>query len=351
MTAPAPPSRQRFIQDALGLSVEEFLDGIQEWRTHGPHRTAKRLDAANVAVMADVDYLLSLSDVPASDVHIIQGSAVKNDRRVINRTGGINAAYVYQRFLKGATIRLHRAQHYLPRVAAFAGELAAALAIRVTANIYLTPEGGTGLMPHYDGHDVVVLQCVGGKRWRLYADFAPATPLPTNKAHRFNPQRHKPGAVEREVRMAPGDLLWLRRGLMHEAVPEGGGPSLHVTFALNTLTLGELMQGALELAAEEDVELRREIPWRERLNPEAFDAAAITSLAAEALASGDRAKRALRNSRQQWETARTPPVGHWFAAHGVGGPDGMARLEGRVAERVREIRRAANRPDEAGQPP
>ena len=48
MTA-SPPSRQQFIQDALGLSVEEFLDGIREWRTYGPHRTAKRLDAANVA--------------------------------------------------------------------------------------------------------------------------------------------------------------------------------------------------------------------------------------------------------------------------------------------------------------
>ena len=350
MTAP-PPNRQRFIQDALGLPVEEFLDGIREWRTHGPHRTAKRLDAANVAVMVDVDYMLSLSDVPASDVHIIQGNAIKNDRRVINRVGGINAAYVYQRFIKGATIRLHRAQHRLPRVAEFGAELAAALATRVTANIYLTPEGGSGLMPHYDGHDVVVLQCAGRKRWRLYADFAPATPLPTNDAHRFNPQRHKPGAVEREVRMAPGDVLWLRRGLMHEAVPEGSGPSLHVTFALNTLTLGELAQRTLELAIEEDVELRREIPWRERLHTEAFDAAAVASLNAEALSSPDRAERALRDCRRQWETgARTPPAGHWFAAHGVGGLDGMARLEGRIAERVREIRRAANRPDEAGRP-
>ena len=334
---PPPPNRQGFIQDTLGLSVEEFLNGIREWRAHGPNRTAKWLDAANVAAMVDIDYLLHHSGVPASDVHIVEGDVIEKDRRVIDRFGRIRAGYVYRRFLKGATIRLAHAHHRLPRVAAFAGELASALATSVTANLYLTPEEGAGLMPHYDPHDVVVLQCVGRKRWRLYADFAPAAPC-------FNPQRHKPGVVEREVRMAAGDVLWLRRGVMHEAVVEGG-PSLHVTFALNTLTLGELMQRTLKLAVEEDVELRGEIPWEVRLHPETFDDDTIACLAAEALTSGDRAKRVLRNCRQQWETARTPPAGHWFGAHGVG-PDGMARLENRIAERIRQLRRDA--PDEAG---
>lgn len=351
MTA-SPPSRtgrQRFIPDLLGLSVKEFLAGVQEQKAYGPHRTAPRLDAANVAVMADVDYLLCHSKVPASDVHVIDGPSVWRDRRVIGQNGAINSAYVYERFVKGASIRLLGVHRHLPRVAGLAGELAAALAARVGANIYLSPAGAMGLRPHYDGHDVLVLQCAGVKRWQIYADFAPAVQLPTNDVLKFDPTRHKPGRVGREVRMKAGDVLYLPRGLMHTAEAEGA-PSLHVTFSLNTLTLGELLQCALRLAVEEDVQLRREVPLEMRLSPEAFDADAVASVAAQALASSGRMQRALEICRQEWEKAKTPPADHWFAAHGTG-RDGMARLEGAVAARVRAIRRAANRPDGASPAP
>ena len=346
MTAPGNAvcdSGGRFIRDALGLSVEEFLAAAGERRMLGPHRTAPRLDAANVAVMADIDYLLCHSEFSTSDVHVIDGVAVAHDRRMVRRNGGVNSTYVYERFVKGASIRLVGAHRQLPRVAGFASELAAALAARVGANIYLSPAGGKGLAPHYDGHDVVVLQCVGVKRWRIYADFAPAVQSPTNEVLKFNPQRHVPGRVEREVQITAGEVLYLPRGVMHTAEAEGA-PSLHVTFSLNTLTLGELLQCALKLAVEEDVQLRREVPWEKRLRPEEFDAAAAASLAAEALASGGRMERALEGCRREWEKAKVPPGGHWFAAHGDA-REGMAHLEVAVADRVRAIRRAANRPD------
>lgn len=347
MTA-SPPSRtgrQGFIRDALGLSVEEFLALVKERKMYGPHRTAPRLDAANVAVMADLDYLLCHSEVPASDVQVIDGPAVRSDRRMVCKNGAINSTYVYERFVKGASIRLLGVHRQLPRVAGFASELAAVLAARIGANIYLSPAGRTGLMPHYDGHDVLVLQCAGIKRWRIYADFAPAVQLPTNEVLKFNAQRHKPGRVESEVRLQAGDVFYLPRGLMHTAEAEGA-TSLHVTFSLNTLTLGELLRRTLKLAVEEDVQLRHEVPWEMRLGTEIFDADAVASVAAQALASGDRMQRALDDCRREWEKAKTPPADHWFAAHGTG-RDGMARLEGAVAARVRAIRRAANRPDGA----
>ena len=338
----------RFIRDALGLSVEEFLAAAGERRMLGPHRTAPGLDAANVAVMADVDYLLCHSGVPSSDIQIIDGAVVR-DRRMVGKNGRVISAYVYERFVKGASVRLCGVHRQLPRVARFAGELAAALAARIGANIYLSPAGGAGLKPHYDGHDVVVLQCAGTKRWRIYADFAPAVRLPTNEALKFDPHRYAPGRVEREVRMTAGEVLYLPRGVMHTTEAEGDA-SLHVTFSLNTLTLGELLQRTLRLAVEEDVRLRQEVPWEERLRPEAFDAAAAASLAAEALASGGRVERALEECRREWEKATSPPADHWFAAHGTG-RGGMAHLERTVAERVRAIRRVANRPDGAGRAP
>ena len=186
--------KEGFIQEILGLPAEAFLSDVQEQAVRGPHRAAARV-AAGVVAMADVDYLLNHAALQPFDVHIISGRAQTRDRRVFDWGGVPNAAYVYQQFLEGKTVRFHAAHRYLPRVAGFADDLSSALAVEVGANVYLSPEGGKGLDPHYDSHDVVVLQCVGAKRWRIYADFSPAAPLPRGKVLRFESGRYKPGST------------------------------------------------------------------------------------------------------------------------------------------------------------
>ncbi len=64
--------------------------------------------------------------------------------------------------------------------------------------------------------------------------------------------------------MAPGDVLYLPRGVMHEAMVQAGGePSLHVTVGMLEPGLGEMLRHLLaELEAEEPA-LRAAIPtWR-----------------------------------------------------------------------------------------
>jgi bifunctional lysine-specific demethylase and histidyl-hydroxylase NO66 len=36
------------------------------------------------------------------------------------------------------------------------------------ANVYITPGNAAGFTPHYDVHEVFVLQVAGKKRWTLY---------------------------------------------------------------------------------------------------------------------------------------------------------------------------------------
>lgn len=331
--------KEGFIQEILGLPAEAFLSDVQEQAVRGPHRAAARV-AAGVVAMADVDYLLNHAALQPSDVHIISGRAQTRDRRVFDWGGVPNAAYVYQQFLEGKTVRFHAAHRYLPRVAGFADDLSSALAVEVGANVYLSPEGGKGLDPHYDSHDVVVLQCVGAKRWRIYADFSPAAPLPRGKVLRFESGRYKPGRVDREIRMTAGDVLYIPRGVMHEAWTEEGD-SLHATFSLNTPSLGELMIRALELAMEEDVELRCAVPWDMRVDPDAFDDSVAVGVA-ETLASGGWLKKAGRDYRDKYRKPRAAPAGHWFSAHG-GREDGMDRLRCMYTDAVRRTRRHAGR--------
>ena len=54
------------------------------------------------------------------------------------------------------------------RLAAVARSLEVELNFPTQVNAYITPPQSSGLLPHYDDHDVVVLQIQGSKSWHLY---------------------------------------------------------------------------------------------------------------------------------------------------------------------------------------
>lgn len=272
--------------------------------------------------MADVDYVLNHAALPPEDIHIIQGGSAVPDRRAFDRNHRANVGYIYQRFTQGASFRVHNVQRYLPRAGDFAAKLAAALAIEVDANIYVSPGNGEALGVHYDGHDVLVLQCVGSKRWRLFAPGEDTPRLPRRLAQRHNPARHRPGELVAEARLAPGDVLYVPRGTMHHAAVEDEA-SLHLTFPIRTPTWGELALSALRLAMEKDVALRTAVPYAMRADPASADAAAAPAMIRAMLSEGR-----LVQTLEEYQHERgrnTIPAPHWFSAH-QDGLDATERL-------------------------
>lgn len=91
---------------------------------------------------------------------------------------------------------------------------------------YLTPADAQGFPPHYDDVEVFVLQLDGCKKWRLYdrpdALTAPAAAVTTA----FSAAQLGPPTAEFVLR--PGDVLYLPRGVVHEAVSLQDH-SLHIT--------------------------------------------------------------------------------------------------------------------------
>jgi len=122
----------------------------------------------------------------------------------------------------------------------------------VFAVMYLTPRGSQAVRAHTDDQDVFVLQLAGSKHWRIYS-----TPLPLPYEHE---QLGKEPATQLsseilgqprlEVHLQPGELLYLPRGVPHEARADGGSSSLHLTLTVQTSDLtwaGLLMDGMQEL--------------------------------------------------------------------------------------------------------
>lgn len=122
------------------------------------------------------------------------------------------------------------------------------------ANAYLTPGRSSGFPPHYDCHDVLVLQIGGRKRWLIDE---PMITLP-HDSQVFNPETFTGGARVMEVDLEAGDLLYLPRGLVHSTITAESF-SAHVTVGINVYSwvdcVAEVMAGAADVPA-----LRRALP-------------------------------------------------------------------------------------------
>lgn len=155
----------------------------------------------------------------------------------------------------------------------------------VRANAYYTPPRAQGLDPHYDDHDVLVLQLHGAKRWRLHGEAVKWPRKPMTET--LPPQLVNPKPTE--VTLAAGDVLYLPRGQVHEAAAQETA-SLHLTLSLHAATWGDV----LARLVEQDEALGAPLPvgFCRGATPRAEDMAALAAIAG-GLAQGPGVNRAL----------------------------------------------------------
>jgi lysine-specific demethylase/histidyl-hydroxylase NO66 len=197
---------------------------------------------------------------------------------------------VLAEFAAGATLVLQGLHRVWPPIQAFATGFTEQLGHPVQVNAYVTPPENSGFAPHYDTHDVFVLQFAGRKRWRIHE---PVFPLPL----RDQPWQDRKTAVAArsaetpliEEILEPGDALYLPRGYLHAATSLGE-VSGHLTVGVHPITRRALADQLLATLAD-DVALRRALPLGVDLsNPAALDAEIDATIAAlhEAIDRSDR---------------------------------------------------------------
>ena len=170
--------------------------------------------------------------------------------------GRISHTAVAREYLRGATIILPHLHESLFQLGEFSRSLEEIFSCHIQTNIYLTPSGNQGFPPHYDNHDVFIMQISGAKAWRLY-DMPVGTPF---RGERFQLHAHQAGEVREEFTLRAGDCVYIPRGLMHDAENVGDEPSLHITVGLITKTWADLLLEAVSELALEEPGFRRSLP-------------------------------------------------------------------------------------------
>jgi ribosomal protein L16 Arg81 hydroxylase len=241
------------------LSVETFLDDI--WAKTHHHITRDCPDYFDTLLPgpSTVDELLKGFRHEPSAVRMTRGKDKKGPDNYRLADGSLDLDGVRDDVAAGYTIVLDGVEQYVRPVGALARSLEVALNFPVQVNAYVTPPQSTGLIPHYDDHDVLILQIQGSKTWHLYV----GADLPPREI-----QRDKDKAVDlaslpapTDLRLDPGDVLYVPRGRVH-AAEANAEPSIHLTVGIHAPTVLMLAIGALYSQSFRDDRLNARLPVR-----------------------------------------------------------------------------------------
>jgi ribosomal protein L16 Arg81 hydroxylase len=170
-------------------------------------------------------------------------------------TGGVPRRCLDGRFqtllAKGATLVLNSLEAHADPARQLCEEVHRFAGFPTGSNAYVSFGGDGSFGPHWDTHDIVVLQLVGRKRWRVGPPTFPL-PLPAHTSRASGQQAPRLSALDELIEA--GDVLYLPRGWWHEVTPLAE-PSLHLSVGIYVPSvldaLGLLCQQLLplELAA------------------------------------------------------------------------------------------------------
>lgn len=215
---------------------------------------------ASIFSLADLDSLISLSaNVSRQHLRLVktEGGHLNERPLELNPDGTSDVYAAYRAYMDGFSIVANSLDtRWLP-VARLCRNLEKELRQRVVANLYVTPADAQGFTPHYDTHDVVVLQLEGSKQWRI---FRPVVSLPLEDSNAPIEQSHLEQPY-RELLMEAGDLLYLPRGWVHEAATSRVS-SIHLTLGIHVTKWLDVLLDAIVMGAADDEELRATFPFK-----------------------------------------------------------------------------------------
>lgn len=237
-------------------SSEEFMTSVLERQVLHSEKCVSSFEIEALLSTQTLNSLFARYPLQPSRYQLIKDGTVDRDAPR-HSAGGMDPKYIAAAYAEGQTIRLNSVHESVPAVGALCRDLAEECKCAVFANVYMTPARNPGFDPHYDDHDVLVIQCHGSKEWRIHDEYANRTALPL-AGFQFDAQKYVPGPPTRSLMLNAGDTLYIPRGHMHSARAQDAG-SVHITLSLNWPTWNELLMDVIARSSLDDVDMRRAI--------------------------------------------------------------------------------------------
>lgn len=223
---------------------------------------------AHVLSWRQINRLLDMTHIWTSrSLQLVMDSApVPAEQYCIRATGrdGVavlqpDAALLRDWVRRGASLVLNDVDSLTPGLAGVSAALEGAGLGKAQGNVYISWQSHKAFGSHFDTHDVWAVQVEGEKTWNLWDGRAEwPIPHPVFRSLSQAQRDQDRGRLREQVRLVPGDLLYLPRGWYHDALAEAPA-SVHVAFGVNAPLGMDLLNILLERALH-DVEFRKPLP-------------------------------------------------------------------------------------------
>lgn len=171
------------------------------------------------------------------------------DKNKSYRAGGVQGLEAVLADMRdNGTLVLDQLHRNDPNLQLLCRKLASELGHRFQTNLYLTPPRGKGFSPHWDNHDVFILQVLGSKHWKIEKERrafprAPDETMPDEG-------RDLQGELT-TFTLEQGDIIYIPRGFVH-AAECGSDPSLHITLGFTAVFFDEILYAIIKAAILRD---------------------------------------------------------------------------------------------------
>jgi ribosomal protein L16 Arg81 hydroxylase len=231
------------------ISVETFLSEYWEQKPLVVHRNESHY-YGDLLTVADFDR--NIASQPY--VKAAEATTKSNKRMDTDSTKGLET--LLAEMWSGKTLVLDQLQQREPKLDRLCRVLQRELGYFWQTNCYLTPPKGIGFTPHWDNHDVFILQVFGSKHWKVENErrrLPGRTDFMADEEGRFV----KDDAASFTLKQ--GDLIYIPRGVVH-AAECGADPSLHVTLGVNPRTWEDLLNATISDLVKQDKSLQLALP-------------------------------------------------------------------------------------------
>jgi hypothetical protein len=241
------------------LAVETFLDKIWTATHYHVERHCAGYFDSLLPGPSTVEELLELFRREPSAVRLMKGKDNKrgpDSYRLVDDS--LDLVGIRNDFADGYTIVVDGVERYVRPIALLCQSIEVELNFPTQINAYISPPGSQGLVPHYDDHDVLILQVQGSKIWHLYN----GADIPPHELRRDNKAVATDGLpLPTDLRLEGGDVLYLPPGRVH-AAETTSEPSIHLTVGIHAPTVLMLAIGALYSLSFHDDRLSARLPPR-----------------------------------------------------------------------------------------
>ena len=306
--------------------METFLDEIWAATHYHVKRNCAGYFEGLLQRPSTVEEILELFRREPSAVRLMR----ENDKIRVSEShqlvdGTLDLVGIRKDFADGFTIVADGVEQYVRAIASLAHSIEVELNFPIQVNAYITPPGSRGLVPHYDDHDVLILQIQGSKIWHLY-EGVDIPPRAMQRRDKTVPTDGLP--LPTDLRLEVGDVLYMPRGLLHAADTDVE-PSIHLTVGIHTPTALTLAIGALHSLSFRDDRLNARLPPRHL--DDANVHAALDVLMREAVRTiedpGAIAEGLEALADVLVRRGRCPPIGQVSNAVGIGGQTLVAKYQ------------------------